>query len=98
MTITLEQLGQCLRLARENRKITQEEAATVLGVQTSAISRMESGQRQVSTLELTRLAELYNRPIEWFVSPTSLEDSLDPIVALFRAEPGLQEDVVKKGS
>lgn len=96
MTVTLEQLGQCLRLARENRKITQEEAAIVLGVQTSAISRMESGQRQVSTLELTRLAELYNRPIEWFVCPTSLEDSLDPIVALFRAEPGLQEDVVKK--
>ncbi len=96
MAITPERIGQCLRLARENRKITQEEAAIVLGVQTSAISRMENGQRQVSTLELTRLAELYNRPIEWFVSPTSLDESHDPIVALFRAEPGLQSKVVKR--
>lgn len=96
MTITPEQIGRSLRVARESRKITQEEAATELRVQTSAISRMESGQRQVSTLELTILAELYGRPIEWFVRPTTETNSLDPIVALFRAEPGLQSDVVKK--
>ena len=95
MHITPEHIGRCLRLARESRKLTQEEAATVLGLQTSAISRMENGQRQVSTLELTHLAELYNLPIEWFVSPASLEESYDPIIALFRAEPGLQTEDVK---
>ena len=96
MAITPEQIGRSLRLARESRKITQEEAATALGVQISAISRMESGQRQVSTLELTRLAELYGRPIEWFVRPASATEPLDPIIALFRAEPGLQSEVVRE--
>ncbi len=96
MAITQEQIGRSLRFARESRKITQEEAAAVLRLQTSAISRMESGQRQVSTLELTLLAEFYGRPIEWFVTPTTETDTFDPIVTLFRAEPGLRSDVVKK--
>lgn len=96
MMITPEQIGRSLRSARENRKITQEEAATALGVQVSAISRMENGQRQVSTLELTRLAELYGRPMEWFVRPASATEPPDPIIALFRAEPGLQSEVVRE--
>ena len=85
MAITPEQIGRSLRLARESRKITQEEAAIALGVQISAISRIESGQRQVSTLELTRLAELYGRLIECFVRPVSATKPQDPIIALFRA-------------
>ena len=96
MAITLEQIGRSLRLARECRKITQEEAATVVGVQVSAISRMENGLRKVSTLELTRLAELYGRPLEWFVRSASAAEPLEPINAFFRAEPGLQSEVVRE--
>ena len=51
MVITSEEIGQRLRFARESRHITQEAAGTVLGLQRSAISLMESGQRQVSTLD-----------------------------------------------
>ena len=94
MVITSKEIGQRLRFARESRHITQEAAGTALGLQRSAISLMESGQRQVSTLELTRLADLYKRSVEWFVNPDSpLED---PVVALFRAEPDLQSEVVQK--
>ena len=50
----------------------------------------------VSTLELTYLADLYGRPVEWFVSPNSPVEQEDPVVALFRAEPGLQSEVVQK--
>ncbi|MXY82240.1 MAG: ImmA/IrrE family metallo-endopeptidase [Gemmatimonadetes bacterium] len=96
MLITLEQIGQRLRWARESRQITQETAGAALGLQRSAISLMESGQRQVSTLELTHLADLYGRPVEWFVSPNSPVEQEDPVVALFRAEPGLQSEVVQK--
>ena len=96
MTISPEEIGQRLRWARESRQITQETAGGALGLQRSAISLMESGQRQVSTLELTRLADLYGQPVEWFVNPDSPIDQEDPVVALFRAEPGLQSEVVQK--
>ena len=96
MVITPEAIGQRLRFARESRHMTQESAATVLGVQRSAISLMESGQRQVSTLELTRLAAHYARPIEWFVNPRIPIHQEDPAVTLFRAEPDLQGEVVQE--
>ncbi len=96
MVITLDEIGRRLRVARENRQITQERAGAVLGVQRSAISLMESGQRQISTLELTRLADLYGRSIEWFVNPNIPLELEDPVVALFRADPGLQGEVVQE--
>ena len=96
MVITLDEIGRRLRLARESRHITQERAGAVLGLKRSAISLMESGQRQVSTLELTRLADLYGRSVEWFVNPKFPVEQEDPVVALFRADPGLQSEVVQK--
>ncbi len=95
MSITAKEIGQRLRLARESRHITQEAAGTVLGLQRSAISLLESGQRQVSTLELTRLADLYGYSVDWFVNPRPLKQE-DPVVALFRAEPGLQSELVQE--
>ena len=95
MVITAEEIRQRLRYARESQHITQESAGAALGLQRSAISLMESGQRQVSTLELTRLAELYGRAIEWFVNSRIPMEQEDPVVALFRAEPDLQSEVVQ---
>ena len=96
MVITLDEIGRRLRRARESRQITQESASEALGLQRSAISLMESGHRQVSTLELTRLADLYGRSVEWFVNPNIPVEQEDPVVALFRADPGLQGEVVQK--
>ena len=96
MVIKPEDIGRRLRFARESRQITQEAVSAVLGLQRSAISLMESGQRQVSTLELTRLADLYGQPVEWFVNPNSPVKREDPVVALFRAAPGLQGKTVQK--
>ena len=96
MVITLDEIGRRLRRARESRQITQGSAGEVLGLQRSAISLMESGQRQISTLELTRLADLYGRSLEWFVTSNIPFEEEDPVVALFRADPGLQSEVVQK--
>lgn len=93
MTITAEQLGHRLRIARG--QISQDLAAAEIGVPRSAVSLMETGQRQVSTLELTRLATLYGRPIEWFVNPNDAEEAADPVQALFRQEPGLAESTAQ---
>lgn len=94
MPISAEKLGARLRVAREGRGLTQNAVATEVELQGSAISLMESGKRQVSTLELMRLAELYGRPVEWFVNPDApLED---PVLALFRADPSLENEAVEK--
>lgn len=90
MALTPKQLGRNMRSARERMGITQAEAAARVGVSTGAISRIESGQRQLSSLELTELADFYGRPLDWFVAADNPEQRPDPFAALFRAEPGLQ--------
>lgn len=94
MPISAEQIGKRLRVARESRGLTQGVAAAEIGLRSSAISLMESGKRQVSTLELTRLAELYGRSVEWFVNPKASAE--DPVFALFRAAPDLGNGEARK--
>lgn len=76
------QLGSNLRAARERRGLSQQEVGDSLGLPRTAVTNIESGSREVSTLELTRLATLYR------ISPSSLLEANmgeDASVVLMRA-------------
>ena len=64
--IDAAQLGHRLRSARERNGTSQQVVAEALSLPRTAITNIESGSRSVSTLELTRFAELYR------CSPASL--------------------------
>ena len=96
MSISRRDLGRRLRSGRRASHVTQAEAAQVLGVPRSAISRMESGNRNISGLELHRLARLYGRDIREFLQEEFSETA--PITALFRSHPGVSLDALAKES
>lgn len=56
-----------LREARKAAGLTQVEAATRLGVPQTFISRVELGERRIDPLELQELAELYEKPLGYFL-------------------------------
>ncbi|MCC7392713.1 ImmA/IrrE family metallo-endopeptidase [Candidatus Sumerlaeota bacterium] len=86
MPLNLQSLGKRLRQARENCGLSQNAVAQELGLQRTAVTRIESGERPVSTLELDRLARLYRRPIqEFFLEEAPGEE--DMLVALYRLAP-----------
>ncbi len=70
--ITLEELGKRLRRARAAAGYTQEEAGRALGLDDTAIAKIERGKRGVGALELKRLASLYG---------VSVDDLLDDPLA-----------------
>lgn len=49
-------------LARLAANLTQEQVATALELSINAVVELESGKRTVSTLELSKLAQLFRRP------------------------------------
>ena len=55
-----------LRLAREQRGWTQQQAGDRAGVSPNMIYMYEAGQRNPSTLALKGLAALYGKSVEWF--------------------------------
>lgn len=84
-------LGERLRTARERRGISQQAVAESLGLPRTAVTNMETGKRTVSTLELTRMAELYGQPSTYFLADADAVNEEDISVVLHRAVPEMAE-------
>ena len=56
--ITKHKLAERIKKMREDRELSQEELATKLGVPRPSISQIESGQRDVSSIELAKIAKI----------------------------------------
>ncbi|MEV6987257.1 XRE family transcriptional regulator [Sphaerisporangium sp. NPDC051017] len=63
------EVGARVADARKARGYSQDHLANELGVDRTAITKIEAGRRQINSLELVRLAEVLGRPLQWFVSP-----------------------------
>ena len=63
---TMTHLGDRLRLARQQRGLTLERTADMVGVELNTIWRYEKGQHEPSGPTLRVLSQVYRRPIEWF--------------------------------
>ncbi|HVA19353.1 MAG TPA: helix-turn-helix transcriptional regulator [Solirubrobacteraceae bacterium] len=56
-SVSRSQIGERIRELREERSITQERLASVLGLTKSSVSRIESGERGLAAVELAALAD-----------------------------------------
>jgi Zn-dependent peptidase ImmA (M78 family)/DNA-binding XRE family transcriptional regulator len=63
-----ESVGQRVADARGLANLTQAELGRELGLDRTAIAKIEAGGRGVSALELAKLARALHRPIDWFVT------------------------------
>nr|WP_275422671.1 XRE family transcriptional regulator [Actinocatenispora thailandica] len=83
-------LGARLASARRQAGMTQAQLATIAHLDRSALAKIESGTRQVSALELARLATALDARIEWFVG-----DEPAPLLSRRNmAEPGAPSPAV----
>ena len=57
-----------LRQARSEAGLTQVEVANRLKRPQSFVSKIESGERRVDVVELSDLARVYRRPLDFFLS------------------------------
>jgi Zn-dependent peptidase ImmA (M78 family)/DNA-binding XRE family transcriptional regulator len=60
-------IGPRIALAREDLGLTQAELASQLGLDRTAVAKIESGRRKISASELVRVAAVLDRAIDWFV-------------------------------
>lgn len=69
--VSWSDVGELVAEARRSAGYSQEQVAAALGIDRTAVVRMESGDRKVSALEVMRLAELFDVPAGYFLSPPS---------------------------
>lgn len=89
------EIGRRLRVARENYGLTQQAVAEAIRLPRTAVVQIEAGNRAVGSLELSRFAHLFGRPIEEFLSEAPFEE--DPLAALFRTSAGVAENQLLAG-
>ncbi len=83
---TQADLGRRIAEAREDAGRTQAEVAALVGLDRTALVRIESGSRKVSATELVAIAGALERPIDWFVvepPPAVISRRRDPAVGGF---------------
>jgi transcriptional regulator with XRE-family HTH domain len=76
-----KRLGERLREARKYVGLKQEDVAAYLKIPRTALGDIESGQRRVEAIELTRLAKLYKQPVSYFIGEDAAAAALPPSVA-----------------
>jgi len=62
------EVGARVAASRRARGLSQDELAGKVGLDRTAITKIEVGRRHVNSLELVRLAEVLDRPLQSFVS------------------------------
>ncbi len=94
MTLDPITLGRRLREARENRQLTQEDAAEAIGISRTALVHIESAKRSLSTLELSKLSKLYGRSPSDLLSEEDTQPNRDedPLLIIHRLPPELAND------
>lgn len=83
-------LGRRLKEARKSCRLTQEQVAEHLGLPRTAVVNIESGERAVSTHELTQLARFFGRSISELLVDTP--DTDDALVVLHRLDEEFVDD------
>jgi transcriptional regulator with XRE-family HTH domain len=66
-----------LKRAREERGLTQSEAARLVEMTQSTLSKCENGDRRIDIIELARFAHAYEKDMEYFL-PETLRKILQP--------------------
>ena len=81
-----EKFCEKLKRARLEAGLKQEHVAEHINMQTSTISIMETGRRKINVFELKKLADIYDKPVEWFFHEHNPHHKrrwydLDPIIS-----------------
>lgn len=63
-----KKLVEKLISAREKAALRQVDAAKLLGMTQSFVSKLESGQRRIDLVQIKEFARIYKKPISFFVS------------------------------
>lgn len=82
-------IGNRLKAAREGTAYNQQDIAELLGVERTAYGHIEAGRNLVRVDHLIKLAQIFNRPISYFLGIT--ENGFTPdeqqLLAIYRRLP-----------
>lgn len=74
--ITKQTLAERIKKLREDMGLSQEDLASRLGIPRPSISQIESGQRDVSSIELAKLSKIFDISIDELLSEEKVQKEI----------------------
>ncbi|MGE5405774.1 MAG: helix-turn-helix domain-containing protein [Candidatus Saccharibacteria bacterium] len=71
-----KEIGEKIQRAREDRGLSQEQLANLIGCSQSALSNYEKGKRRLYLTQLESLARVLDMPIEYFMESRPEDDQV----------------------
>ena len=65
---------QRIRMLREDRQLTQKQVAKMLGMSQTGYSKYETGENDIPTAILIKLARFYDTSIDYLLGETECKD------------------------
>ncbi len=84
-SIDNETIGARLQAARRALGLTQTDVAEHMDMVTSTVSAIEAGKRAVTGAELYQFAQIYGRPVAYFLGEDTAQEPASGFQYLFRA-------------
>ena len=81
-------LGRRIADARAEAGMTQADLAADIGVERTALVRVESGERKVSATELVAIAGALGRPVDWFFTESPPAVVAGAVIRRWEGSPG----------
>lgn len=84
----MNNIGSKLKTLRKGRKLTQEQAAEMLGITRATVSNYEVGRRSPHISELKRIGEFYGVGLDYFgiVASDEVFDLISRAREVFKSE------------
>ena len=80
------EFGRRVGQARKAAGITQSDLAAAIGLDRTAVSKIESGTRRIDSLELAKISDILRRPVSWFLMTPS-----PPVISRRHARDGVEQ-------
>lgn len=79
--MNLTELGRKIQMAREEKKIAQEQLAEAIGCSQSTLSNYENGKSRLYLSQLEKLSEVLDKPLAYFVEgfENNNETKMNPV-------------------
>ena len=83
-------LGEKIKIYRENKNMTQNEIAEILGVKPATVSKYESGTLEPNIESLKKLAEIFNVSIDELIKEDDFDISRINILEVLREQKNMK--------
>lgn len=95
LPISYALIGQNIKAVRQNRQVSQEQMAEILGVSVSYLSRIERGAKKINLDRLGQISEILNTPVEYFLHGSVLSGEREASLLLDKIAEGCSPELIR---